>query len=623
MSEIDEQDELSRRQKMLDALDDNLGSFADKEDNIFSTNAGEDTLGVNYGENIPHMGDGVSKSRANKPDTYEQLNELYRKTKRRGRITSYLLILMVLLWGGACVGGGIYAVLSQHRFLDVWFGLNVPTQTLFVIGVVMPLAVLWLVGYYVKQAQTFSYHTEHLRIQSSMLTDPSNDAIQKINQVARMLLGQLEKLGRVNNDASKKLEGVTDTLRLRTDSLQTTGMDAQSMLNSILTDMQTLGDRIENIVRQVSMQSKSFEEMMGLAEGVLNHGNEGMVGWQERFKHVTGTADQAARDLARMEDSLKTQLLSLEEASVGMTAQAERHLGSFRTETMNMLDDMVRTSHKVFDETKNLQGELSNSADHLNLTAKEMKESNAEIILAGEEKTERLLLASKEADRYLDEMEERIRDGFGSVEEQISKVTERLEGVLKILSNESSPINHELKKFLTGIEQVTQRFTTQAANLVSASNVASERYDAINAQLDDQRRDIFLKAARHLLQDMHSTSLDLTRALGEEITDQELKRFMNGEVSIFTQNLIGRNLGKLEREIVEKLETSKEARDYALRFMQQFERLLEDARQVDPERILQASFITSDIGKLYMVLCRSSGRRPNRQLTSIAGGEQQ
>jgi methyl-accepting chemotaxis protein len=576
----------------------------------------EPHMGAHMGESVPVSSGG----RGGGKDAYEQLNSLAARAVRRSKWTSFFLTLLTLLWAGGLVFGGIYVVLFEDLLLREWLSYPTGVQVMFVIGALLPLTVLWLMGYYIRQAQGMFFQAESVRIQSSILTDPSNEALQRIHHVAKILLEQMTQLGHVNNNASKKLEGLTDTLKLRTDGLRTTGMDAQSMLTSSLTDMQTLSDRIEHLLNRISMQGDSFSELIKVAEGALKSGNDEMSGWQERFRHVTGTAEEASRDLSRMGESLKSQLIALEEASIGVTAQSERHLGSFRTETMGMLDEVGRATRKVVDEAKGLQEDLQSSADHLQVTAGSMKESNAEIVRASEEKSERLLLAAKEADRYLDEMEERLKLGFGSMEENIEKVTDRLEGVLKVLNKDDSPINNELKKFLTGIEQVTQRFTTQAANLVSASHVAAERSEAINVQLDEQRRDIFLKAARYLLQDMHSTSLDLTRALGDEITDQELKRFMNGDASIFTQNLIGRNLGKLEREIVEKLEVSKEARDYALRFMQQFERLLDDARQVDPERILQASFITSDIGKLYMVLCRSSGRRPNRQLTSVAGG---
>ena len=52
----------------------------------------------------------------------------------------------------------------------------------------------------------------------------------------------------------------------------------------------------------------------------------------------------------------------------------------------------------------------------------------------------------------------------------------------------------------------------------------------------------------------------------------------------------------------------REFRLTADRFMETFEVLLEDAREADPSNGLGAVFVTSDLGKLYLVFARESGR---------------
>jgi hypothetical protein len=44
------------------------------------------------------------------------------------------------------------------------------------------------------------------------------------------------------------------------------------------------------------------------------------------------------------------------------------------------------------------------------------------------------------------------------------------------------------------------------------------------------------------------------------------------------------------------------------RYMGRFEELLAQAQEADPESVLNAAFITADVGKLYLVLSRSIGR---------------
>ena len=43
--------------------------------------------------------------------------------------------------------------------------------------------------------------------------------------------------------------------------------------------------------------------------------------------------------------------------------------------------------------------------------------------------------------------------------------------------------------------------------------------------------------------------------------------------------------------------------------MSQFEALMNQAAACDPENVLTATFLTADVGKLYLLLARSTGRR--------------
>ena len=49
-------------------------------------------------------------------------------------------------------------------------------------------------------------------------------------------------------------------------------------------------------------------------------------------------------------------------------------------------------------------------------------------------------------------------------------------------------------------------------------------------------------------------------------------------------------------------------RRYVLRYVDQFERLLADTRGADPENLLHSTFLTADVGKLYLMLNRALGR---------------
>ena len=49
-------------------------------------------------------------------------------------------------------------------------------------------------------------------------------------------------------------------------------------------------------------------------------------------------------------------------------------------------------------------------------------------------------------------------------------------------------------------------------------------------------------------------------------------------------------------------------RRHATRFMSQFERLLNQAGQNDPEELLSVSLLTADVGKIYLALSKATER---------------
>jgi hypothetical protein len=60
--------------------------------------------------------------------------------------------------------------------------------------------------------------------------------------------------------------------------------------------------------------------------------------------------------------------------------------------------------------------------------------------------------------------------------------------------------------------------------------------------------------------------------------------------------------------IKQKFEEDPNFRDYVLRYLNQFETLLAQARECDHQDVLGATFVTADVGKLYLLLSNAVGR---------------
>ena len=127
-------------------------------------------------------------------------------------------------------------------------------------------------------------------------------------------------------------------------------------------------------------------------------------------------------------------------------------------------------------------------------------------------------------------------------------------------------------------------------------------------QAQSNQQDAFLKSATFIIETLQSLSVDLARVLDQPVPDTIWKRFHSGERGVFARYILQLQERQTSTVIKEKFETDSTFREQALRYMDQFEQLLAQARTVDRADVMGATFVTADVGKLYLVLANALGR---------------
>ena len=124
------------------------------------------------------------------------------------------------------------------------------------------------------------------------------------------------------------------------------------------------------------------------------------------------------------------------------------------------------------------------------------------------------------------------------------------------------------------------------------------------------QRDAFMTSAKFVIESLHSLSVDFTRLLDGEVSEKTWKKFNRGDVYAFTRRLI--SLGdKLPMEKIRaKYADDADFRTYVQRFIRQFEEVYHQARENDHGALLESTFVSSDLGRLYEILCQASGKEP-------------
>jgi hypothetical protein len=174
----------------------------------------------------------------------------------------------------------------------------------------------------------------------------------------------------------------------------------------------------------------------------------------------------------------------------------------------------------------------------------------------------------------------------------------RLAEQAAVLENASSRGEAVISLALTTLRE-------RGSALVAAADAARRASDELATNEFDRRRGSFLKSSRFVVDGLNSLAIDLSRSLSQTLPERLMAAFVAGDRGVFVRRLLKLDLGGTGNQVRAKYRDDPEFRRYVDDYLRQFEGLRTEAVQADPDNILTAAFLTSDIGKLYMFLAEA------------------
>ncbi len=107
---------------------------------------------------------------------------------------------------------------------------------------------------------------------------------------------------------------------------------------------------------------------------------------------------------------------------------------------------------------------------------------------------------------------------------------------------------------------------------------------------------------------LNSLSVDLSRALDHQAPAELWRRYRDGEAGVFTRRLYTPRGQRIFDEIAHKYQKEREFSSDVDRYIRDFENLLDSATDSDRESMLVDTYLTSETGKVYLMLAHASGR---------------
>jgi ABC-type transporter Mla subunit MlaD len=116
------------------------------------------------------------------------------------------------------------------------------------------------------------------------------------------------------------------------------------------------------------------------------------------------------------------------------------------------------------------------------------------------------------------------------------------------------------------------------------------------------------RPARHSIESLDSLSVDIARMIDHEAAVELWDRYKNGESNIFTRRLYTLQGQKTFEEIRRRYRGDREFKQTVDRYVGEFERLLDDVARDDRGQVVARTYLTSDTGKVYLMLAHAAGR---------------
>jgi len=150
--------------------------------------------------------------------------------------------------------------------------------------------------------------------------------------------------------------------------------------------------------------------------------------------------------------------------------------------------------------------------------------------------------------------------------------------------------------------------------LAAVDRQEEERKSSFRRTMGDGDDASFQRDALLIIEKLQAMSIDLDRALEDTPPAELLDRYMSGERNVFARRLATFTTPEMLEKIARTHRENSEFRRDVTRYIDSFEDLLKAARGRDRENILLETYLTSQTGKVYMILGTAIGHLKQRDL---------
>ena len=471
---------------------------------------------------------------------------------------------------------------------------------------------------------------EATRAQVELVSGVTGRAAEQMTEAQAGIGRASEYLSKTMEAVARSTKAVRENVEAQADRLDATAETAVTRAGELAGQFATQGEALTETSRTLAAENERavriFAEQRETLEALANDLRDragkieqAIAGHADLISEALDQADAKAMGLG---PRIAREAERLSAAARVAASEIEKTTGLMETRTSDMQARMT-------DATGHLQQTIDFSTRNVDASGERLQALLSDIGTAAQTAARDMTAATEDLGTRLSRLPEdagvqaeRLRTIMAEQIGAISTVAESVADALERMGG--SPVSGAWPpadtRAVAGASQAPQADTPSdtapapamapAATPAPASERGSWRLgDVLSAaRAREDRAQSMPRAAHHIVETLQSLSIDIDRALEDQPPVELWKRYRAGERGVFARRLAGLKGKEPYTRIAERYQSNAEFREDADRYMDQFETLLTDANDKNPDGLLGETYLSSDIGKVYALLAEATGR---------------
>ena len=221
----------------------------------------------------------------------------------------------------------------------------------------------------------------------------------------------------------------------------------------------------------------------------------------------------------------------------------------------------------------------------------------------------------------LTSLEGKARNALASIEtdqaERISRLAEEIgsrsaDAIDQALSDKTENALEELNAARDRSNVATREMAQNLRDQLARLNDLTSNLEARVAHARDKATDTidsdFARRVALITESLNSNSIDIAKALSSEVTDTAWASYLRGDRGIFTRRAVRLLDSSEAREIASIYDSDSDFREHVNRYIHDFEAMLRTLLSTRDGNAVSVTLLSSDMGKLYVVLAQALER---------------